>query len=287
VLNGDAVLDECGECGGDGTDESNCFSCVDSGELIPMDWACNCWNDCEDESDEENCPEGSCLPCNDGDGIYNPDWMCNTYSDCADGTDEMECFVCDSYSSLGCDGYENEEDCNYQEGCAWDGRIEQCNPHVYPDDWACNCWNDCADGSDEWNCGDLSCGDDDGDDDGDAGCLDDCAEIEDIDGDDPMEVCPFLNSVWDIDGSCADDCVEDEDYQELEVIAYVCEGCYDQADTTNTTRMPHNIKPIHTGGICCISLIIATFTYICYNFQFLVIFIFYTIISTRSIYIPY
>jgi hypothetical protein len=72
-------------------------------------------------------------------------------------------------------------------------------------------------------------------DDGSPDCLSDCEDIDNLDGDDPMQVCPFLNSVWEVDGSCAIDCVEDGDYQELDMMAYICEGCYDQADSTDTT----------------------------------------------------
>ena len=75
-------------------------------EIVCNDINRDCWNNCEDGSDEGNCPEDSCLPCDDGNGVYNSDWMCNAYSDCADGTDELDCFVCDSYYSLGCESYE-------------------------------------------------------------------------------------------------------------------------------------------------------------------------------------
>ena len=69
------------------------------------------------------------------------------------------------------------------------------------------------------------------------GCLDDCAGIDDIVGDDPMEVCPFLNSVWTESDStsCAFDCQFTDQYDEINMMAYICEGCYDHTDPASTT----------------------------------------------------
>ncbi len=114
--------------------------------------------------------------------------------------------ICVSFAAGDDDCHQySQDDCGDYDHCWWDNEYDEC-VHDY-----------------------------DGDDDGPPDCLSDCDGINDIDGDDPMQVCALLDSVWGIAGSCADDCEDDEDYQELNMIAYMCTGCFDAESTSNTT----------------------------------------------------
>ena len=55
-------------------------------------------------------------------------------------------------------------------------------------------------------------------------CLSDCVGIDEIDGDDGYAICTFLNPIWEVSGSCASDCTGDEEYEELDMIANLCDG---------------------------------------------------------------
>ncbi|HFE47619.1 MAG TPA: hypothetical protein ENJ18_19375 [Nannocystis exedens] len=62
------------------------FTCG-SGEQIPDTWLCDLADDCEDGSDESECPV---FICESGDEIP-ADWQCDGAVDCPDGDDEVGC----------------------------------------------------------------------------------------------------------------------------------------------------------------------------------------------------
>jgi len=117
--------------------------------------------------------------------------------------------ICVSFaaSNNDCSEYTTDINCNMHDHCWWDSGA--------------------AGGSGECV--------NDGGNDGPPECLSECVGVDDIDGDDPMQVCGFLEPIWEVSGSCADDCANDEAYMELDMIAYMCEGCYDAANSTETT----------------------------------------------------
>ena len=68
-------------------------------------------------------------------------------------------------------------------------------------------------------------------DDGLPNCLKDCDGVDILD-DDAMSTCEFFDMIWGVEGSCADDCEHD---MEVNMIAYMCEGCFDIDDLSDTT----------------------------------------------------
>jgi len=156
----------------------------------------------------------------DQDGSYridlpNGNYTISTWDNCSDTGDvnedlvinnndlTMDFTVCPYYND-DCHQY-SQDYCGNYDHCWWDYEYNEC-VHDY----------------------------DEGDE-GPPECLLGCGGIENIDGDDPMQVCALLDSIWGIAGSCADDCEDDEDYQELNMIAYMCTGCFDAESTSNTT----------------------------------------------------
>ncbi|XP_045139064.1 low-density lipoprotein receptor-related protein 8-like isoform X2 [Portunus trituberculatus] len=170
------------------TCSENQFQCANSGKCVPDSWLCDGDKDCEDASDEEDCPricqadefrcksDGVCVP-----GTY----QCDDKVDCDDGSDEDDCVpitpppttttttsttVCSSDQfqcvfsgkcvsiSWLCDDEEDcpdgsdEANCNLKPSCE-EGKI-QCpsSGDCIPSHWRCDGYADCKDSSDEENC---------------------------------------------------------------------------------------------------------------------------------------
>lgn len=133
---------------------------------------CDGYNDCGDDSDEENCKcSESQLKCNNS--MCKPKfWECDGFNDCGDNTDEENCEKCKVGEFLCLNGHcvSDKLQCNGKDECG-DGSDEaQCDKSLFLESCSqfsfrcsdgrcisranpeCDGHRDCPDGSDENNC---------------------------------------------------------------------------------------------------------------------------------------
>lgn len=133
---------------------------------------CDGWNDCGDDSDEDNCTcEASQMKC--GNGRCKPQfWKCDGFDDCGDDTDEKNCLKCKPGEftcrnkrcipeKLKCDGKDDCTDGSDESKCEKSLVLKRCSEFTFrcrsgscisKQNPECDGEQDCEDGSDEDSC---------------------------------------------------------------------------------------------------------------------------------------
>lgn len=154
------------KCDADFVDDS--FECKD-GSSPEEAYRCDAVEDCDDGSDEKNCPASAFYMCKDGDRIPKY-YVCDGEEDCSDGEDEKKCeshpgFRCKSGDymvgeHLECDGYEDCDDASDELKCVERGLAIECRDGtIVSKEQVCDGYRDCDDGTDEKDeCAQYQCG---------------------------------------------------------------------------------------------------------------------------------
>ncbi|KAG8130064.1 hypothetical protein E2320_016654 [Naja naja] len=163
------------------------FSCGGRiNRCIDMSWRCDLEVDCENGSDEDNCPPKRCtdnqFQCQNGNCIAF-DFVCDEDDDCGDSSDELDCraptcnpemfhcnssecipkfWVCDSEADCKDESDESPEFCGIQQGAK---KTNPCSPLEFHcgsgecihQRWQCDGSFDCKDRSDEASCVKATC----------------------------------------------------------------------------------------------------------------------------------
>ena len=143
------------------------FRCWNDSRCIDKSWQCDNYADCADGSDEFYCYNSTItanatntfnitVACtddqfrcwNDSRCIYRS-WQCDSYADCADGSDEYYCYNSTAlYNTTA--AVNISITCTDNQFRCWNG-----SGCIYKS-WQCDNYSDCADGSDEFYCYNLT-----------------------------------------------------------------------------------------------------------------------------------
>ncbi|XP_074659791.1 low-density lipoprotein receptor-related protein 6-like [Tubulanus polymorphus] len=145
------------------------FRCLSGSiDCIPSVWRCDGLPECEDMSDESNCPKCSAqqFSCKTGQCIDRQQ-HCDGIKDCVDGSDEDNCCAPNQYQCLNyqcisihryCDGRYDCKDRSDENSCCKSDQFRCKNFQCIPKLAHCDGFQNCLDGSDEMMCSAIEAG---------------------------------------------------------------------------------------------------------------------------------